>query len=448
MLKSLVLSIGSLILTATLSAPTRAADPDWAVAWKGAKRPKPPYTRVFADKELADYMGKVLGVKVPTAQWPNVKAENVFVIMEAADAPADVAKALEGKRRDAFVIKYPYTLDGRKVCLLVSHDVYGCDYPGYYFLNRFMDVHWVGPGEIGEVYAVKRDWKMPAKTDVLANPDFEQRLWGDMTFKMCRPILAGSSRLGFHHALGRIFDPKKYGKTDPDVYPLIDGKRYVPSPSQGHYLSGWQPCVGNPRSVDIAVRHVLDTYKRSPRTASVSLSVNDGGGNHCQCKLCRAMDAKDAFKDPMIPKLSDRYFRFYNKVIERVVKAKPDAYVAALGYGACSRPPVETKIHPRVIVFVTGGDPTRFKGVGGARGSYFYCLDNAYPTVRHYLGIIRVNLVEADPSNEFAVFVAQIEVRDVGEPAIDNLLTARGVEHDIAVWDVNPLKIGGARAVG
>jgi len=161
----------------------------------------------------------------------------------------------------------------------------------------------------------------------------------------------------FHHAFGRIYAPGKCAKTDPDLYPLIGGKRRVPSPDRVA-TAGWQPCVGNPKTQDLAVQWVLDRYAKEQTTVSVSLSVNDGGANDCMCTLCRKMDIPGAFDDPMNPKLSDRYFRFYNKVIERVLKVEPHAYVAVLGYGPCGTPPLATKIHDRVCVFIsTGANP-------------------------------------------------------------------------------------------
>ena len=133
-------------------------------------------------------------------------------------------------------------------------------------------------GHLTEVFEKQPGWAMPEAIDVLENPDFEMRLWSGNSFSS-REWLARSSRMGFHHALGYIFHPDKHGDT-PEVYPLIKGKRYIPDTSGGrHGSSGWQPCTGSPKSVEIAVDHVLTTLEKNPRGISVSLSVNDGAGN-------------------------------------------------------------------------------------------------------------------------------------------------------------------------
>lgn len=371
-----------IMLAGTLSGA--AGEPSWTVAYDGETTGRPAYRVTHAATELATYMGRVLGAEVDTSLWPDAKGEMIFLITDASRVPDELAAELQGKRRDAFMIRYPYQLDGKTVCLLLAHDAHGYDFPVYYFLRLFMGVDWVGPGELGQVVPSIPDWRMPESIDILENPDFEHRFWGDFAFQHARPLLAGSHRMDFHHAFGKIYAPQIYADTDPDLYPLIDGKRLVPDPDHVA-TAGWQPCVGNPKTQDLAVQWVLDRYAEHPTTASVSLSVNDGGANDCMCELCRAMDIDDAFSDPMNPKLSDRYFRFYNKVTERVLEQQPDAYIAVLGYGPCGVPPEQTRIHDRVCVFIsTGANPRQFEQAGGSSALYHYHLDNAYPTIRHY----------------------------------------------------------------
>jgi Domain of unknown function (DUF4838) len=410
-MKRLCMVVCCFVVWASFVPTASAASKNWQIVFKGEEKGRNEHTAVNAATELAKYMSAVLNQRVRVVGWKKAKAPNIFYVTEAKYAPADVAALLRGKRGDAFVIKYPYMLNGKKVCLLVSHDKKGYDYPVYYFLNRFMGVDWVGPGEIGKVIPKNPGWKMPEQIDILENPDFEMRHWGDFKFNHARTLLAGSPRMGFHHALGNIFSPEKYGKSDPDIYPLIEGKRYIPDWKAAgyHATTGWQPCVGNPKSLDMATRFVVDQFVKDSSTVSVSLSINDGDSNHCTCKLCFAMDAKDAFKDPLSPNRSDRYFRFYNKVIERVLKKVPNAHVAVLGYGPCGTPPTETKIHERVCVFIsTGANPRQFAAAGGASSLYHYHLDNAYPTIRHYPHTIAKYLRESKKAGGMGYY-AQIE---------------------------------------
>jgi hypothetical protein len=231
---------------------------------------------------------------------------------------------------------------------------------------------------------------MPEQIDILENPDFEMRLWTGQSFTS-RPWLARSSRMGFHHALGHVFHPAKHGDS-PEVYPLIAGKRYIPEVREGaHALSGWQPCTSSPRSVDIAVEHVVDALKKNPRMLSASLSVNDGAGNTCECPLCRALDPKDVVATGARPSLSDRFFHFYNRVTERVLQKWPEAYVAVLGYGPCKSPPTRDRVNPRILVFEVQPSVAALKawGAAGARPNlYLWLWDGGFLTVRPDLGTL------------------------------------------------------------
>ena len=364
--------------TARESRPPGDLNAEWLVAAKGTPK------ALEAADELARYLNKVLGKEVSSVEWQPNTARSVFLVTEVSYAPSDMARQLAGKRRDAFAIRYPVEMDGQSVCLLVSQDEDGYDRAVYNFLTRFLNVHWVGPGELGEVYTPRPDWRMPESIEILENPDFEMRHWHSPAFS-CRQWLAAGVRMGFHHALGHVFHPDKHGD-EPEVYPLVGGRRFIPKPETGpRALSGWQPCTGNPRSVEIAVEHVLAAFAENPRMATVSLSVNDGAGNTCECALCRAQDSKTAFQEGQRPDLSDRFFRFYNAVVERAIEKDPRARVAVLGYGAVKTPPKEVRVHPRISVFhvCPNKEALRaWKEAGANPNLYLWLWDGGFLTVR------------------------------------------------------------------
>ncbi|MBI4023431.1 MAG: DUF4838 domain-containing protein, partial [Verrucomicrobia bacterium] len=385
-------------------AMTAESADDWVVAWKGVEKASyETFTAPYAAKELAGYMGKVLGRDVTVVPWRDVAGGNVILVTEAKEASEEICNRLENKAKDAFVIEYPYQVDGKTVCLLASHDSYGYDFAVYHFLTKFMDVHWVGPGELGEVIPKKPDWKMPASISVLENPHYEHRFWNIGSFST-RPWFGRSMRMSWHHALGTVFDPNKYAKSDPEVYPLLaDGKRYIPEiggAAGASHSAGWQPCTTNPRSIEIATQHVLEDLEKNPERASASLSLNDGAGNFCLCKNCRALDMPDAFTPGRREDLSDRYFTFYNTVMENVLKKNPNAYIAVIQYGSAYNPPRRIKVHPRVLVFQVVPDMEglcRWAPAGGGLGFHEWLYDGGYlqirPDMRLIAELVRVGYV-------------------------------------------------------
>jgi hypothetical protein len=357
---------------------------DWLVAWKAGGQAGAAQRAAEAGATLARYMSQVLGVPVDAAPWQPNNARQVFLILDAETAAKEAADRLTDKRLDAFLIQYPARWEGKTVCMLVSHDSHAYDYPAYHFLTRFMDVHWVGPGDLGVVWRPQPDWKLPEKIDVLENPAFEMRLWSGESFKS-REWLARSSRMGFHHALGHVFDPRKHGDK-PEVFPIVGGKRYMPQLQDGrHYLGGWQPCTSHPKSIEVAVNHVVESFRANPQGVSVSLSVNDGAGNTCECEACRAQDPPDAFQPGKRPNLSDRFFRFYNTVVEKAIEQVPRAQVAVLGYGAVKEPPKAVRVHPKVHVFHVSPAPEhlkKWKDAGATPDIYEWLWDGGFLTVR------------------------------------------------------------------
>jgi len=370
--------------------PQPSARPmDWVVSWRGAAPGPIPY----ASGMLAGYMSKVLGVHVPTVEWPKQPARDAIVLTGVADAPPKIARGLEDARLDAFAIKYPVRLDGRDVCLLVAKDPDRADYPVYYFLRELMGVEWVGPAPAGEAIPSRPTWTLPAAIDVLEDPDYEHRYWASPAFN-ARRWLGGSFRLQFHHNLWRVFHPETYGD-QPGLYPYYGGQRHVPDVKRGAG-SGWQPCTSNPEAVRIATAYGLRYLKEHPDHRSFSLSVNDGGAGICLCEGCLAQDSKTAF-DYGAPNLSDRFFRFYNAVIENVCERNPAAYLAVLGYGRMQLLPEQVRINPRILVFnVCDNDLThmarrqgQWRAAGAVPCIYLWMWDCGYLTVRHYPRAVR-----------------------------------------------------------
>ena len=364
--------------------PPVRSDAEWLITYQGELVGRPNLSLPIVADEMARYLSRVTGKRADTGSWGSAGSGQTILITDAAHAPTEVAERLEGKHRDAFRIQYPCVVDGRKLCLLVSNDPYGYDFPVYFFLNRFAAIHWLGPGQLGEIVPRIPDWTLPERIDILEDPDFEMRSWRVPGFN-ARRWLAGSIRYDFHHALGRVFDAKQYAGTHPEIFPLVEGVRQVPDWRKPGYrpTAGWQPCIGNPQSVEIAARHGVDLLAANRRMLSFSLSVNDGRGNQCECSRCWAMDSQTAF-DSLEPDYSDRYFRFYNRVIGRALKTNSEAWLAVFSYGnSTSKPPHEVRVHPRTVVFqVDKLDPT-WTNLGATAALYQNCLDRKFMTVRH-----------------------------------------------------------------
>ena len=387
-----------LVIAVAAPHPCRAASGTWTVAYLGVeestgrKGRADYYTVTLAARELAAYMSQVLGQTVTVSPWAQAEGERIILITDETHAPADVAQRLAGRRRDAFLIESPRQVDGRDVCLLVSRDQQGYMFPVYYFLRTYMGVDWIGPAPVGQIVSSQPDWQLPEGIDVQEDPDYEHRSWSQPALDPRRWLVDGR-RLQFHHNLHKVFDVRKY-RDRPELFPFYEGQRHVPdTENRRSRIAAWQPCVTNPAVVDIATEYGTDFLSERPEMASFSLSINDGGVGYCMCDVCLAQDAAGAWDYGNV-RLSDRFFRFYNQVISRVADVHPGAYLAVLGYNRLKTPPVETPIHPRIVVYNcvdnTNPEPdmvkrqTAWKAAGAIPAIYTRVYDGGFLTVRHY----------------------------------------------------------------
>ncbi len=404
------------VINGGIAAPQEPVQSDWVVGWEGGQDAEQ------AAREMARVMSRILDREVAAASWCATAARHTFVVTNADRAPAEIAARLEGKRLDAFAIRYPVKLENREVCLLVAKHEKSCDLPVYAFLTKYLGAEWVGPDPLGEVLPSLPNWEMPTVIDDFENPAYEHRFWQSQGMN-ARRWLGSCFHMQFHHNLRSVFDPDKYGDRE-ELYPFYGGKRHVPRDEESK-RAGWQPCTSTDESVEVAVQYGLDYLRENTDKVSFSLSVNDGGKGSCMCEACIAQDPPGAL-DRGQPDLTERYFKFYNAVAERITREKPDAYVAVLGYGRCKSPPKVLKIHPRIAVFNvcsnTEWEPNvavrqeEWQAAGAIPCLYQWLWDTGFLTVRHFPHAVQdvVNLSHA--MGGFGYYCEDITIWAAGGP--------------------------------
>ena len=343
---------------------------------------------------FAKRLSQTLKQTVSVVPFEKADAETLFLITREATAGDEYSKILAGKPKDSFIIRYPVTFKGKKnVCLLMCRDAWGYCYPGNFFLRKYLGVDIVLPGEIGLVIPDNSKWQMPAKINVQESPDFNTRAWTMNSYidkELSRMYLGESRRNISWHTFGLVIDPKKYGKSHPEYFPLVRGKRHN---SPNKQLGDWAPCVSNPDVQKLFVAYILKRHGRSG-SDGVQLSVNDGAGNHCECAGCTAWDdpgerAKGFY--------SSRYFTFYKEILDEARKTAPDAKGIILLYSdATSVVPARAEIHPGLIGMSTREHTLRAFAAKGMKqlGFWEHQLDQWYPLPRHYPQVMAKNLRE------------------------------------------------------
>jgi hypothetical protein len=303
-----------------------------------------------AAQDLAIYLEKSTGIlleiKSPSeAGADSAEIEFVTIHVGADDYVRRIVPDFQQLSDDGFVI---ITVDPSNL-IIAGTTSRGTGYGVSHFLETFVGVRWLMPGPDGEVVPALRIVEVPA-IHLREEPVFQSRTqpgaitevhreWG-------RRMRLHEALCGATHALQAIFAPEKYAESNPEFYPVIDGKRAL-NPRRW----GWHPCFNAEGLAEEAGRIILNHFRTHPEERCFAISISDGA-MHCECEKCRA-DEKGRLNTIGMRHVSDHYFRWANEVAELVCAEFPDHLLGTLGYANLYDPPVEVKIHSNIVVFNT-----------------------------------------------------------------------------------------------
>lgn len=298
--------------------------------------------------------------------------------------PADLTSVQE---IDAFEVTVSPAQSSVRV---TANTMLGAGFGLCHLLEKHFGVRWLFPGELGTV--------VPGPGEVILKPSTERcvpamasrtytglRLAQHETMLAFRRTAAGkqlsaerhffeardyfkSLRLHYlthaSHNMFHIFPPEKYGTTSPDLYPLKEGKRFIP-PGR----NAWHPCYSNPKAREIAVAAAREAFDAGMHC--FSLGINDGRRVQCQCDACRGAGWPSS------------YFNFVQAVAAAVKDRYPPHIIGVLAYGDVKVPTPELRLPDNVLVLVTGGRLQPWVGHAKHLGAYEWAIGvgNGVPLV-------------------------------------------------------------------
>jgi hypothetical protein len=282
---------------------------------------------------LSDYIAKSTAVKLPVIAEPGKKIDGTQIYLGKTIFFDSSKIEVTGLDDQGFLIA---VLAGNIIIYGKTDDA--IEFGVYDFLERYLGVRWLFPGEIGEYVPKHLEIIIPVgmKKD---NPAFLSRTIspfgknGDQKNYTWARRSRMISTIDFHHYLNLIFPPAKYGKSHPEFYPEINGKRRVPGDKA---TTDWQPCFSQPGTVNIAAEHINQIFKTNPALISRSLGCNDNGG-FCECAAC--MGNSNKLNSVGIPSRSEAYYKWCNQIIAKVHQSYPDKYLGMLAYADVIEPP-------------------------------------------------------------------------------------------------------------
>ena len=276
----------------------------------------------------------------------------------------------------------------------------GTLYGVYNLLENELGVRWLWPGKLGEFIPQKKTISF-GTIDRNGKPRFiyarllntprkkydlegwsslknKEKFFEDQYRFLLRHRFGSTENMNYSHNFAYYW--KRFGKTHPEYFNLLPNGKRTPltGDKTGTFVS---LCVSQPALWQQVVR---DWNNRSLKAKQlrpyVNACVNDTPGM-CTCPECRSWDTDDpAFKTSAYwgkgivpdnfhkwsiaqavwgeddnstetqPCLSDRYAKFYLKVLEEARKTNPEAKLVGYAYANYAAPPEKTKLNEDIII--------------------------------------------------------------------------------------------------
>ncbi|RAV20787.1 DUF4838 domain-containing protein [Paenibacillus contaminans] len=356
-----------------------------------------------ATTAVADYIGRATGVTLSVYAVDQLEGlmldpSTVTIRIGAGSYTEDreLADEVGAMHPDGFII-----VPDNNQLIITSPTLVGTRNGAYAFLEKYVGVTWLFPGEewvdvpqLDELLLPKDRWKdEPTGFALKRTMNMgSESVYGTLRTewkRQNRTISASDIALG--HNLFNLFPVAKYGDTAkyPNFYP--DNK-----PPAASADGGWQPCFSNPATITEAVYNIKEFFRNNPQASSYSLAVNDVGG-FCEGNLAHPL-YPNKVNSVGLQDMSDIYYKWVNEVAEGVLADYPDKWFGVYAYREVTDAP-SFKVNPRVIPVITKDRLTWVDPGVEARGKahmeawsekaeqlgwYDYMLSYVYPLPRVY----------------------------------------------------------------
>ena len=349
---------------------------------------KPVPSVVHAARELYYHIKKATVRKLPIIKESAAKTGKRYIYVGGCKANSRFAPEKMAWNSGVIVIaKERIHIAGfdSRAPLYAQTSSTGTLFAAYEFLEKYLGVRWLWPGELGEHIPYRRTITLPEETHtfkpLLRTSCFRggvikrgrvagweksenmenflkaERLW------LLRHRFSQDRRLIGGHAFTDYYN--RYHKTNPDFFSMLpDGKRRLNPWKWSKKPSVVSLCASNPVLADT----IVENWRKSGCAPPINVNENDTAGE-CICDNCLAADnsplsaaqrraaAKKQFLlqsgawPYALGSVSDRYCKLFLAVQTRADRIKPGSSVAGLIYANYSEPPSEKiKLNERIIL--------------------------------------------------------------------------------------------------
>jgi hypothetical protein len=337
----------------------------------------------LAAKDLADYLGKMSGAKVTVSDKPAAGLVPIYV----GSAPAKIALTKKSDFGDAYLIDV-----GPKRIVLDGESSHSLRYAASHLLH-VLGVRWYGPDDMGEHVPRRQTVIVPIGRAEEA-PRFQTRNLGSGEWGWRNRI--GVQMLAQGHAFDGIMGTSKRFKTNPEYYPIVNGKPY-----------GGQANLSNPKVVELFIQQIGAEFRKGPTTwagGKTAAIGPDDGLLLDERPESRAMESGDLDRIFRVPSATDRFIKFANAIAAGLEKEFPDHTFGFYVYSNHDFPPRTVKPHRNLVPVVAPIAFNRYLSIGNPNEATSMMLkDNilAWKALCRRVGVYLYNYNLADTAMPF-----------------------------------------------
>jgi len=296
-------------------------------------------------KVLQDYIKKSTGVELSILGKATESKNSIHIGTNCSLLDCNLADSLD---EEGFALA---TLNKSSFIILGKSD-WGVEFGVYDFLERFLGVRWLMPGELWTEIPPMENLTL-SEVKIVENPTYLSRRLAPINIDDSNAIGYWGRhnrlrhRIEFNHNLYKLLPVEELAKNFPEIYPIINGKRYIPKSRNDQ---NWQPNFSANGVDTIVATRIFDIFNNNPSSTSVSLSINDS----------RNFDESDASKRRRKGTLnylgdidvSNDYFAWVKSVVNLIAKKYPAKKYGVLAYNNVAEPP-DFQLPDGVTPFIT-----------------------------------------------------------------------------------------------
>ncbi len=308
---------------------------------------------------LRDYVAKATGATLPIetaiGEGPSIHVGST-ALAKVRQIPLD---ELGG---DGFVLK---RVDAKNF-LIVGGSDWGTEYGVYDFLERYLGVRWLAPTELFTDVPNRSNLTLPEgevkemptflsremyPINVVSDPSDSRRASGPLWYRLGDEwgrVNRLRANVEFHHNLKDLLPPSKFAVSNPEFYPILNGKRFIP-PDDDSYQ--WQPNFSAPNIAKASADEIIACFDKHPEKNSYSLGINDSYRfDESDESKARRNGRKNSIS---LEDVSDDYIQWANEVVDLVHEKYPGKLLGLLAYLQVLEPPTKVKVSPFIVPFIT-----------------------------------------------------------------------------------------------